>query len=132
MLNETGSLYLNGISMIATGLCGAGVIAAVLIGSAARAEPPLSHLPAPARAPRVLEMPRYAHVFVIIEENHKTEEIVPSDAAPNLTGFAQHYGYSWRFYAESHPSEPNYIAMLGGDTFGIRDDDAFWCKPKTK
>src|ERR1700722_4545070 len=56
--------------------------------------------------PQVLEMPAYAHVFVIIEENHTTDEIVPSDAAPNLTGFAQHYGYSWRFYAETHPSEP--------------------------
>ena len=77
-------------------------------------------------------MPRYAHVFVIIEENHTTDEIVPSEAPANLTGFAQHYGYSWRFYAEAHPSEPNYVAMLGGDTFGIRDDDAFWCRPKVK
>jgi hypothetical protein len=77
-------------------------------------------------------MPPYAHVFVIIEENHTTDEIVPSDRAPNITGFAQHYGYSWRFYAETHPSEPNYVAILGGDTFGIKDDDAFWCKPKMK
>jgi len=84
------------------------------------------------RTPRKLVMPPYAHVFVIIEENHTTDEIVPSDAAPNLTGFAQHYGYSWRFFAETHPSEPNYIATLGGDTFGIKDDDAFWCKPKMK
>lgn len=84
------------------------------------------------RMPRKLETRRYAHVFVIIEENHTTDQIVPSDAAPNLTRFAQQYGYSWRFYAESHPSEPNYVAMLGGDTFGIKDDDAFWCKPKVK
>ena len=84
----------------------------------------------PDKAPRKLQMPPYAHIFVIIEENHTTDQIVPSDAASNLTGFAQHYGYSWRFYAESHPSEPNYVAMLGGDTFGIKDDDAFWCKPK--
>jgi len=132
MLNEKEKPDLNRISMIAKGVCGAGVIAAVLTASAAQAQPPQAHLPAPERAPRILEMPRYAHVFVIIEENHTTDQIVPSDAAPSLTGFAQHYGYSWRFYAESHPSEPNYVAMLGGDTFGIRDDDAFWCKPKMK
>jgi hypothetical protein len=28
-----------------------------------------------------------------------------------------------------HPSEANYVALLGGDTFGIHDDDAFYCKP---
>jgi hypothetical protein len=99
-----------------------------VLAAQAQSLPP--RVPEPDRAPRKLEMPRYAHVFVIIEENHTTDQIVPSDAAPNLTKFAQHYGYSWRFYAESHPSEPNYVAMLGGDTFGIKDDDAFWCKPK--
>ncbi len=29
----------------------------------------------------------------------------------------------------AHPSEANYIAMLGGDTFGIHDDDAWYCEP---
>ncbi|MGH6889448.1 MAG: alkaline phosphatase family protein [Rhizomicrobium sp.] len=77
-------------------------------------------------------VPHYAHIFVIIEENHTTDEIVPSKAAPNLTRFAQSYGYAWRFYAETHPGEPNYVAILGGNTFGIRDNDAFWCKPDSK
>ncbi len=82
--------------------------------------------------PQQIAMPAYAHIFVIIEENHTTDEIVPSPAAPNLTRFAQQYGYSWKFYAEQHPSEPNYVAILGGDTFGIADDDAYWCKPSLK
>jgi len=129
MLNPAG-VTSDGIPMIAGRLFCAGAIGAALIVSAAQAQPHPGPLPDPNRAPRVLEMPRYAHVFVIIEENHTTDQIVPSSAAPNLTGFAQHYGYSWRFYAETHPSEPNYVAMLGGDTFGIKDDDAFWCKPK--
>jgi hypothetical protein len=77
-------------------------------------------------------MPRYAHIFVIIEENHTADEIVPSRISPSLTRLAQTYGYAWRFYAETHPSEPNYVAILGGNTFGIRDDDAFWCKPGAK
>ncbi|HEX3666475.1 MAG TPA: alkaline phosphatase family protein [Rhizomicrobium sp.] len=82
--------------------------------------------------PQAFVMPAYAHMFVIIEENHTTDEIVPSTSAPNLTRFAQQYGYAWKFYAEQHPSEPNYLAILGGDTFGIKDDDAFWCKPGVK
>src|SRR5438477_902943 len=118
------------VSMLESRPWRAALIAAAMIVSGAQA--PLTRVPDPNWVPRKLQMPRYAHVLVIIEENHTTDQIVPSKAAPNLTGFAQHYGYSWRFYAETHPSEPNYVAMLGGDTFGIRDDDAFWCKPKVK
>jgi hypothetical protein len=76
-------------------------------------------------------VPRYAHIFVIIEENHTADQIVGSAAAPNITRLAKTYGYASNFYAERHPSEPNYVAILGGDTFGIADDDAVWCKPKS-
>lgn len=98
----------------------------VLAAVAGSAEAQFSH------EPMKLAMPRYAHIFVLIEENHTTNEIVPNADAPNLTRFAQTYGFAVHFYAEQHPSEPNYVAILGGDTFGIRDDDAFWCKPGLK
>jgi hypothetical protein len=74
-------------------------------------------------------MPRYDHVFVIIEENHTTDEIVGNAAAPEITRLAKAYGFASNFYALRHPSEPNYVALVGGDTFGIADDDAFYCKP---
>ncbi|HEX4157611.1 MAG TPA: alkaline phosphatase family protein [Rhizomicrobium sp.] len=77
-------------------------------------------------------MPHYDHIFVIIEENHTADQIIGNPAAPNLTRLAKTFGYASEFYAERHPSEPNYVAMLGGDTFGIRDDDAFYCKAQTK
>ncbi len=99
------------------------VHAALLCGFAGTAEA------ANAAAP---EMPRYAHIFVIIEENHTADEIVGSADAPNITRLAKTYGYASQFYAEGHPSEPNYVAILGGDTFGISDDDAFYCKPGMK
>jgi hypothetical protein len=73
--------------------------------------------------------PRYDHIFVIIEENHTAGEIIGNPATPILNRLAQTYGYASKFYAERHPSEPNYVAILGGNTFGIRDDDAFYCKP---
>jgi hypothetical protein len=75
------------------------------------------------------QMPHYDHVFVIILENHTTNEIIGSTAAPQLTALAKQYGFASNFYAERHPSEPNYVALVGGDTFGIRDDDAFYCRP---
>ncbi len=75
------------------------------------------------------EIPRYDHVFVIILENHTTDEIIGNAAAPQITALAKKYGFASNFYALRHPSEPNYVALVGGDTFGISDDDAFYCKP---
>lgn len=83
----------------------------------------------PARAADAQAMPRYDHIFVIIEENHTTDEIVGNAAAPEITKLAKTYGFASNFYALRHPSEPNYVALVGGDTFGISDDDAFYCKP---
>jgi hypothetical protein len=74
-------------------------------------------------------MPRYTHIFVIVEENKDYARIVGSADAPVITHLAKTYGSASRFYAETHPSEPNYVAMVGGYTYGIRDDDAFYCKP---
>ncbi len=74
-------------------------------------------------------MPRYAHIFVIVEENKNYEQVVGSSAAPTLNALAREYGNATQFYAETHPSEPNYVAMIGGYSYGIRDDDAYFCKP---
>jgi phospholipase C len=77
---------------------------------------------------RAASVPRYAHIFIIIEENHSADEIIGDPSAPSITALAKHYGLASQFYAERHPSEPNYVALVGGDTFGIADDDAFYCK----
>jgi phosphatidylinositol-3-phosphatase len=76
-------------------------------------------------------IPRYEHIFVIVEENRSYSEIIGAHSiAPNINRLAAQYGQATQFYAEVHPSEGNYVAMLGGDTFGIHDDDAYYCKPK--
>jgi hypothetical protein len=71
--------------------------------------------------------PRYAHVVVIVEENKDYEQILNPSKAPNIAALAAKYGNATRFYGEVHPSEANYVAMVGGDTFGIHDDDGFSC-----
>ena len=73
--------------------------------------------------------PRYSHVVVIVEENKDYAQIIDPAAAPEISALARGYGLATRFYAEVHPSEANYVAVLGGDTFGIHDDDAFYCTP---
>jgi phosphatidylinositol-3-phosphatase len=75
-------------------------------------------------------MPHYTHILVIVAENKGYDLILgPGTVAPNIDRLAQRYGLASQFFAEVHPSEGNYVAMLAGDTFGIHDDDAFYCKP---
>ena len=75
------------------------------------------------------QMPRYEHIFVIVAENRSFDRIIGSPDAPRLNGLAKQYGLATGYYGEVHPSEGNYVAMLGGDTFGIADDDAWYCVP---
>ena len=39
-----------------------------------------------------------------------------------MTTLANTYGLATQYTAVSHPSEPNYLALIGGDTFGINSD----------
>lgn len=78
-------------------------------------------------------MPRYQHIFVIIDENKGYNQLMNHpDWTPVIHRLASEYGSATQFYAEVHSSEANYIAMLAGDTFGIHDDDAFYCHAGVK
>lgn len=70
-------------------------------------------------------VPRYAHIFVIVDENKSYERILNGQDAPAIAALAKQYGAATRFSAETHPSEPNYVAIVGGSTFGIADDAPF-------
>ncbi len=74
-----------------------------------------------------LAVPRYRHVFVIVGENKNRERIDGSPNAPRLTQLARAYGDASSFFGEVHPSEANYVALVGGSTYGIHDDDAYYC-----
>ena len=73
-------------------------------------------------------IPKYDHIFVIVEENKGYDQIIGNPKAPNINQLAKTYGLASQFYGIVHPSEANYIVMLGGSTFGIHDDDAFYCQ----
>ncbi len=77
-------------------------------------------------------VPHYDHIFVIVEENQGLADILGKPFTPSLTALAKTYGVATQYYGIVHPSEGNYVAMLGGDTFGIHDDDGYFCKPHQK
>ena len=67
-------------------------------------------------------VPAFSHIFVIIMENREFGEVVNPSQAPFITKLARDYAVANPYYAVTHPSLPNYIALTGGDTFGITDD----------
>ena len=71
-------------------------------------------------------LPHYDHVFLIVEENHGFSQVIGNPAAPNLNAMAKRYGLATRYFGVSSPSLPNYLAMVGGNTFNVGDDNAYW------
>src|SRR5262249_30682406 len=71
-----------------------------------------------ARADADTTFPSYDHVFLIVEENHGFSQIIGNPAAPNLNHLANQFGLATASFSVADPSAPNYVAMLGGSTFG--------------
>lgn len=59
-------------------------------------------------------------VLVVVLENHSLDAM--QRGMPWTFGLAKRYGYTTGYRAVTHPSLPNYLAIAGGDTFGITDD----------
>src|SRR5207248_5015744 len=53
-------------------------------------------------------------------------QVIGNRYAPILNALAQDYGLATNYRGVADPSEPNYVAMLGGDFFGINSDDPYW------
>jgi phosphatidylinositol-3-phosphatase len=60
-------------------------------------------------------------VLVFVEENHSLSQMTAD--MPYTFGLAQRFGYATNYTAIRHPSLPNYIAIAGGQTYGITNDD---------
>ncbi len=74
-------------------------------------------------------IPRYQHIVEIMMENTSFSTIIGNPLAPNLNALASKYGLATDYFGVTHPSEPNYVANVGGSFFGIQDDNNFYCTP---
>lgn len=70
----------------------------------------------------VSAVPRPDHVVIVMEENRSEAHIVGSPDAPYLTSLAAQNANFTSSFAETHPSEPNYLALFSGSTQGVTDD----------
>ena len=66
-----------------------------------------------------------AHVWWILMENKEYGTIVGNPAAPYFNRLVARYGLATRYYATSHPSEPNYVALVAGATLGVTSDGVY-------
>ena len=107
-------------------------VAAALAAAAATAPSGLADRAAPvphAKAPRACgrtphRHPRIRHVILIVMENKSRSAII--GRAPFITALAHRCGQASNYFAITHPSLPNYLAMTSGSTHGITDD----CEPR--
>jgi acid phosphatase len=67
-------------------------------------------------------VPRPDHVLVVVFENKNYEQIIDNPQAPYLTGLAHQGANLTDAHGETHPSQPNYIALLSGSTQGVTND----------
>jgi hypothetical protein len=67
-------------------------------------------------------VPAFSHIFLVTLENKEIGRVQGSDQAPYLNQLAATYGLASRYYGVTHPSLPNYLALLSGQTLGVTDD----------
>jgi phosphatidylinositol-3-phosphatase len=69
------------------------------------------------------KMPDFSHVVIIIFENHEYGNVAGNTRQmPYFNQLASENVLLTQYYAISHPSLPNYIGLIGGDTLGINTD----------
>ena len=61
-------------------------------------------------------------VFIIVLENHSQQSVIGDPNTPYITSLAHQYGQATDYYGVTHPSEPNYVAMISGSNWWVNSD----------
>ena len=70
---------------------------------------------------------QFSHVLVVVEENHSYSSVIGNANMPYLNGLANQYGLATQYYADAHPSLPNYFELTVGEGTSITllDGDSY-------
>jgi hypothetical protein len=68
--------------------------------------------------------PKVGRVAVMVLENRSYEQVIGNPSAPYINSLARKGALATRYYAITHPSLPNYIALTTGGHAGINTDCA--------
>lgn len=64
----------------------------------------------------------FDHIVVIMMENKSYTGIIGNPDAPYINSLLKKGSLLAQYHAVTHPSLPNYLALIGGSTFGITSD----------
>jgi hypothetical protein len=67
----------------------------------------------------VLPIPDFDHVIVVVFENKEAGSVLGSRNAPTFNLYSRVYARITQSYGVTHPSLPNYLALVSGSTWGI-------------
>lgn len=73
-------------------------------------------------APNEIALSKQSHFVLIVLENRELGEVVGSGSMPYLDSLERGGVLATDYHAITHPSLPNYIALLAGDPLGISSD----------
>ena len=71
-------------------------------------------------APR--PVPQLDHAIVVVLENKQRDKVLGNPAAPAFNAFAANNAVLAGYRGVTHPSLPNYLALVSGSTHGIASD----------
>lgn len=68
--------------------------------------------------------PTFAHIALIVLENHSFSEVIGNASMPYLNSLVRQYGLAAQYYADVHPSLPNYFMLTVGKSETLNDSFA--------
>ncbi len=91
-----------------------GTIAAIELACGGGSSHPQTPVPA--------GQPTFSHVVVVVEENHSFSDVIGNSEMPYFNSLASKYGLAAQYYANAHPSLPNYLVLTTGQTETFDDN----------
>jgi phospholipase C len=98
------------IAAVAAALVATSLIACANGGAASAPVPPAAK-PSPG-----------SRIVLVVMENKERGSVIGSGSAPYVNRLARRYATPRNYFGVSHPSLPNYLALVGGSTFGVHSD----------
>jgi hypothetical protein len=64
----------------------------------------------------------FSNVVVVLEENHSLSDVLGNSSMPYFNSLISKYALATQYYADTHPSLPNYLWLTSGSADGISSD----------
>ena len=78
--------------------------------------------PSPVQTPVPAGQPSFSHVVLVVEENHSYSDVIGNSSMPYFNSLASQYGLATQYFANAHPSIPNYLMLTTGLTETFDDN----------